>query len=592
MKKVFEKCIYCVITALMLFITSGAQAATVTLGYCNNEIKDTDYRNDIQFDAPVQGAIRFTSAQLSAYKGAKITKLRIGAEAGMTKTYLWVRPSLSQPAVAIKRLGTTADGWNEVILDSPYTITGDEIYIGFNGTMPQGNHIIMNGMTNSNGAFVAIDNQWEDFSTENAGSLLIQAIVETEGEMATADLGLESIQADSKFAKNGEKRNFMATIGNYGNETVKVPTLHFQIGNMPEQTYTEENEIKAGSNITVNFSSEINNLPEGKNTMKVWIDDPEGSTDNNSLETELYAYTTSYPRKILLEQFTTINCTNCPAGNRTLNKNFGSKDNVVWVAHHVGFGEDELTADASRDIMNLGVTSAPLAMLDRTMLAISENGTPTFGIGYSNESIGAQFMSIAYAQANLQPSFVSVNINAEYNEQTRELKAIVSGEKNDDLYSLLYDKTNLTVYLTEDNVKAETVQTGGGANDYYHNHVLREALTEAFGDELTWNGNSYTASFTKTLPANWKSEDMKIIAFVNHPYNGNPQNAEVLNTNSVSLSTLTAINGTANADGKATYRYFTLQGMPVNEADLQPNSVYIERITTANGTQSRKVVME
>ena len=86
MKKVFGKRIYCVITALMLLITSGTQAATVILGYCNNEIKDTDYRNDIQFDAPIQGAIRFTSAQLSAYKGAKITKLRIGTEAGMTKT--------------------------------------------------------------------------------------------------------------------------------------------------------------------------------------------------------------------------------------------------------------------------------------------------------------------------------------------------------------------------------------------------------------------------------------------------------------------------------------------------------------------------
>lgn len=592
MKKVFEKRIYYVITALMLFITSIAQATTVTLGYCNNEIKDTDYRTDLDFDAPIQGAIRFTSAQLAAYKGAKITKLRIGAEAGMTKTYLWVRPSLTEPAVAIKRLGTTADGWNEVTLDSPYTITGSEIYIGFNGTLPQGKSIIMNGTTNSNGAFLAIDNEWEDLSTENGGSLLIQAVVETEGETTIADLGLESIQADSKFAKNGEKRNFMATIGNYGNETVKAPTLHFQIGNMPEQTYTEEKEIKAGSNITVNFSGEVNNLPEGKNTMKVWIDDPEGIADNNSLETDIYAYTTSFPRKVLLEQFTTINCKNCPAGNRTLNRTFSGKDDVVWVAHHVGFGEDELTVDASRDIMDLGVTSAPLAMLDRTQLAISENGKPTFGIGYNNESIGAQYMAIAYAQATIQPSFVSVNINAEYNEQTRELKATVSGEKNDELYNILYDKANLTVYLTEDNVKANTVQTGGGPNDFYHNHVLREALTDAFGNELTWNGNSYTATFSTTLPENWKPEDMKIIAFVNRPYTGNAQNAEVLNTNSVSLSSLTAINGTTNGIGKAAYRYYTLQGMPVNEADLQPKSVYIEQITTANGTESRKVVME
>ncbi len=591
MKRLIEKCICFFATALMLLSATGAAATTVVLGYCNDEIKSTDSRDNLEYDAPIMGAVRFTSSQLAAYKGGKITKIRIGAEAGMSKTYVWVRPSLTEAAVTIKRLGTTADGWNEVTLDDPYTITGSEIYVGFNGTLPEGKNIILNGKTNSNGAFVAVDNQWEDLSTANVGSLLIQAVVEIDGEVNIVDMGIESLTADSKFAKNGDTRSFMATVGNYGTKAMTLPTLHYQIGNMPEQQVSQEKTIEPGTNYTVNFSAAIDNLPEGKNTMKVWMDVNDDIAENNEISSDIYAYTKSYPRKLLLEQFTTINCTNCPAGNRVLNKVVSGKDNVAWVAHHVGYGTDELTVSPSEDIMELGATSAPLAMIDRSMLALSENNMPTFSIGYTSETYGAQMVGIVYNQAALQPSFASVNINADYNEATRQLNITVSGEKNDDLYKLLYDNTALTVYLTEDNVKAEQVQTGGDANSYYHNHVLRQALTASFGDDIQWNGNTYTATYNTVLNDAWKPQDMKIVAFVSRKYEGNAQKADVLNTNDFSISPLTGIKGVNTADN-ATRRYFTLGGQQVNPADMQPKGVYIEQTQTAAGVQSKKIVME
>ena len=87
---------------------------------------------------------------------------------------------------------------------------------------------------------------------------------------------------------------------------------------------------------------------------------------NDSESLQLAIYTDSYPRIVLLEQFTTINCVNCPAGTAALKVAVTERGDVAWVAHHVGYGVDEFTIEESNALMDFGVIGAPSLMIDRT----------------------------------------------------------------------------------------------------------------------------------------------------------------------------------------------------------------------------------
>lgn len=592
MKKLKNSCMVALLAALlsMLSVGSYAQTTTVILSYCNDEITANDFRTSLEYDSPIQAAVCFPAAKLVALKGGKITKIRIGAEEGMTKTYCWVRPSLDKGAITIQRLGTTTDGWNEVTLSNPYTITGDEIYVGYNCTLPAGKSVILNGTTNTNGGWLYAEGTgWNDMSAQNKGSLLIQAVVEIDGTVDTEDLGMESLTTDSRFVKNGTEYSFVATVANYGKEDKPMPTLHYQIGTMQEQTIEVSETVKAGANIQKTFSATVDGLPEGKNTMKVWFDNSDAVVDNNSISKDLYVYTKSYPRTMLLEHFTGLSCVNCPIGDKALHNATESRNDVAWVSHHVGYEEDELTVDASRDITGYGATSAPLAMVDRTVNPISDNNKPTFGINWGTVNTSTTVVDAVLKYSAIQPSFVSVNIDNSYDEATRTLSTTVSGERNGTIYNLVYDLANLTIYLTEDKVVTNVSQKGGEPSDTIQAHVLRTAMTGSYGDQLAWDGDTYSATYTTTLPDNWKAEDMKVVAFVNRPIiNNDYTNTEVLNTAIKSLTETTGIHG-INSTTNGSLHYFNLQGQQVMPSMMQAGNIYIE-VSTFNGKKTVKKI--
>lgn len=584
---------------IVMCVVALAAAAqhTITLGYCNNQIADDDYRITTKYECSVMGAIRITGAQLAALKGknARITKIRVGANGSMKSTYVWVRPSLESAAVALQRMGTTAEGWNEVSLKNPYTITGDEIYIGFNATLPKNEAIILNGANNCNGAFVATQGSWDDFSRLEHGSLLIQAVVEADTDLPTHDLGIEAIDMDTQYARNGERRKFSVRIGNYGTEQEYIPSMSYQVGDGEIQQLPDVDcSIKPGNNITRTFEAEISGMEEGKNTVRVWIGEGEGGddcADNNTLATQICVYNTAFTHKMLLEQFTTLACPNCPYGDRVLNALASNRKGVVWVAHHVGFNTDQFTVSPSEDVMEYGINSAPRAMFDRSMVSVSENGKPSFGIGYDLD-LGVKTLSTPLDEVLARPAFVSVGIDADFDAQSRQLKLNVAGERNK-LFSQLYDNSSLTVYLVEDSLTSKFPQSGGEPSDTIFNHVLRDALTAPLGDAIEWSGDSYQRQFTTTLPETWNIDNMKVVAFVHRPITDGLSHSEVLNTECLPLAGghTSGIAAIDNGNDKATTRkYFNLQGQQLDADRLPAHGVYIERTYTTSGVRSVKHV--
>lgn len=576
----------------MLLVTFAASAQkSITLGYCNDEISSSDYRASLNAQASIMGAIRIPAARLASLKdkGAKLTKIRLGAEAGMTSTYLWVRPSLNGSAIALQRLGTTVDGWNELTLATPYEITGEDIYIGFNATLPKGTSIILNGVSTPNGANVAVGGEWQDLSAANQGSLCIQGIVESDTDLPSNDMAIEDVTMDTKYALAGSTRQFTVTVANYGTQAKPLPRCYYQLGGGEAHEFTPLTETVLLPNAyqQLSFSAKIENLPEGTADLKVWIDSNDDAQENNTFTKQIFTYANAFPHKMLLEQFTTLQCVNCPYGLKVLEALTAGRDNIVWVAHHTGYGSDQFTVKASTDLLVYGINSAPRAMFDRSITSASENNQPSFGIGYTKVSYGLEALAEPLREVLSRPAFVSVGMESDYDESSRKLSLKVSGKRNG-LFSQLYDETRLTVYLVEDSCVSRRYQSGGTPADTIHNNVVRYALTKSLGDVITWDGDTYLKEYNTILPSTWNAKNLKVVAFVHRPNTDGYTQCEVLNTECLKVATQTTGIGEVQAgdNGKATRRYYNLQGQQLS--GVPEHGIYIERIYTADGVHSVK----
>lgn len=291
------------------------------------------------------------------------------------------------------------------------------------------------------------------------------------------------------------------------------------------------------------------------------------------------AWADTYPKKMLLEQFTTIYCSNCPDGLIALNKAVDKDPNVVWVAHHVGFGTDELTVKDSERLMSFGVTGAPNVMFDR---AVSEQTGRLVFVphAYDTETLRAIIDSRLAEEAN-----VGIELSTEFDDDTRALTVDVKLTRNADLPA----DALLTVQLVENAVKAKRAQAG--SNGYYHSNVLRRPLTDILGDEIEWaDDNTATVSYSFSVPEEWRANFLFAQAFVSRPQSRVAADNEVLNAEKTGYVTdkepEAGIEGVAaDFDAAAPAEWYTLQGIRV--AEPAAPGIYVRR----QGSTTAKVIV-
>ena len=136
------------------------------------------------------------------------------------------------------------------------------------------------------------------------------------------------------------------------------------------------------------------------------------------------------------------------------------------------------------------------------------------------------------------------------NADKSKVTLVIKGEANN-----IYDTDNalLTVYVTEDNVKAQA--QSGAAGTYYHHHVIR-AYNSTWGDKVTWDGTSFTATYDYNLDSSWKQDDIKFVAFLNKHNANDPLDNRIENSINVSLSATNGVEGVStNNDAVEVARY-------------------------------------
>lgn len=582
------------LTALLTINSYGQK--TFNLGYCDDELTDNAQAValDTKADRVFQMAVSMPSARMQALKGGMVTKVRVYTTDGIESLAVWLRNGIDQTAIKgtfTRPGGISTEGWTEVTLKTPYEITGEDLVIGYSGTMPAGKGIVFDGgQANSNSCLMNIANTgWFDASSYGYGSHCLQAVVELAGDVATDDLALSELTKAADFAKIGEPASLTFYVNNYGTEETAMPKIFYSLTGAKAVEIPTEGTLKKGESKALTVSVPTDACAEGNNSLKLWLESDNTFKGNDTLTTALACYHTGYPRKTLIENFTTLSCVNCPYGHATLNAMLNGRNDYIWVAHHVGYGTDELTNTTSNQVANLlGVSAAPMASFDRRILGCCENTNyPAFGIGYSNANFGANALKPFFEQCVTTPAFVSVNIEQTFNAATRELSVTVFGEKNG-LLDLYYPGSCLTVELIENGVQTKGVQAGSGEN--IHSHVFREALSPVLGEEIAWDDNKYSKTYTFTVPEKWNADHLYTVAFVNRPASGKGTNAHVLNAIDLKVEegTTGLDEATDGAAAKVLDRaYYNLKGQRIAKPK---KGVFIEKITTEKGTTTHKIL--
>lgn len=518
-----------------------------------------------------QVAIYLTQDILKSYVGMKIVGMRFAVceEIGSTTAYL-KKIEDGAPGADLRKqeMSTSVVGWNEVMFSEPVEITGNEEFAaGYTYTQIGDQYngkafpfsAVAEGIENQ---FLFIycldpktgDTGWKKFSM-GGKNMSIQVLVEGEFPEYSAtpeDFGMVtgSINTDAKI-----------TVPFVNNSAYAVTDLDYVVsvdgvaGSEEHATFSPAVGVSAKGSFKVSVPC---GSVDAKKSIKVEITKVNGH-DNESKDKVAEGYvavsSTQFTRNMVIEEFTTEKCPNCPRVAGFLHEYLEGADlsRVAAVCHHSAYYTDWLTQPCDEELTFLfndaGMTFAPAVMFNREPdfdSYYSKGNKDNVTIPGSADEFGTiveYYLTQTLANAKLDMQVVP-------NADKSKVTLVIKGEANN-----LYDTDNalLTVYVTEDNVKAKA--QGGAQGTYYHQHVIR-AYNSTWGDKVTWDGTSFTATYDYDLDSSWKQDDIKFVAFLNKHNANDPLDNRIENSINVSLSATNGVEGVStNNDAVEVARY-------------------------------------
>lgn len=546
-------------------------ASTIDLGYVNKRIgSSTDLKVASKTNSSV--AIRLTQESLARYASNEVRSVRIGLPSlslYVDSIVVWVRSSLDGENMATGKITRFngdgypgyAVGWNRVELSTPCAVPASgDLYVGY--TYYQRTTVCAT-TANSKGekgySYVRMGSggEWQEYAGD--GALCIEAGIDG-SSMPQYDVWLQSakgivgadgsVSVEARLFNRGQADatalTFEMTVGTQNHEFVvpvavapnELDTVRFVLDGL-------SGEIAPGDDIDVELARINGNADE--------------FADDN-----VAACLFNYQSYLLIEEFTTENCPNCPAMAEKLhnyiNGGYEYSKQVLMVCHHAGYGTDDFTTQSDIDYTwfynNGGYMYAPAVMFNRKEYQETSYGTTPVVFPYSIDEIGA------YAGDCLdRESSLILSSKAELDASGSTVTLTVKGKN---IGGFNVDNPRIFVYLTEDNVLSVNGQAGSGTSTYYHNHIVR-AQNPTWGDAIEWNGDEFTYTYTFKLNASWKTADMKVIASVGNYDNANPGNCAIENSTVAPFGSVDGVALVRPASDKVVYSYYSLNGMRLNK---------------------------
>lgn len=544
------------------FATLSAMAqddVTMTIGYCADESADAIGLNEKGLNV---AAVKFEGDFLTQYAGSTVKSLSIqlGASFGSAGS-VFVTDELTAPIPS--RFADEQDipdfdyvpcyKWVEIPLDKPFTIEPDAPFFAGIRILPY-----KQAPYHGSWQFAVDDNaeaakhsyiydeqkqtwglttqrSWEGLT---APSFLIRLVVSGD-VLPTNDIAVSELSS-IEYMRTSETTTATFTVTNFGANDVTAFDADLILDGAVASTTHFDLDTPLATNHEATFTLEgVAYATEGTHTIAVVAKNPNGVADthpeDNKAEREISVIDRYFNHNILAEAFTTMQCANCPIAHERQDEAFDGLASVVRVDHHSGFGTDLFTTQADRDFIwfynNGGATYAPGIMLDRALLddifdlqrSPGEEHSPIFG-----GSLYPEDFRYIHDVLTERPAYVDVNIASAYDPATRHLSITVSGEA---IAKLKGDSPTLNVWLTESGLKSKQPQSGSSLGvNFVHNHVMRATLTGSWGQALPLGIEPYSKTFTTTLDAAWKPENMEIVAFIANYDKAHPDNCLVHNS--------------------------------------------------------------
>lgn len=416
-------------------------------------------------------------------------------------------------------------------------------------------------------------------------------------QLVTNDLGLESLDV-APIILGGSSYNVTGSFKNNGSNTVTSATLNWQVdgGTVYSQNLTGIN-LAVGATYNYSHSDQWSPAP-GNYSLKVWVSNPNGVTDNNLGDNEVVktikVASNSTSRTPLLEKFTSSTCPPCAGYNANVFSPYyaGNANNINLINYQVnwpGSGDPYYTAETGVRRAFYGVTAAPTLYIDSKT---SASGTTAA----LQTEVGVQSASPAYfgvaATKNLVGTTMNVNVTT---------TPYLAGQYR--LYVAVIEKT------TTGNVASN------GETSF--KNVMMKMIPDASGTILNCTLDTpITTSLSVDLAGTFIEEysDLDVIVFIQdyatkQVMNSSKATQEVLSNTSFDLAKIRVFpnpsNGLFTIDtelatdvnvvditGKEVFRAKGITNQAsLNLTDLQ-KGVYMLKMKNENGVQTERIIIK
>lgn len=478
---------------------------------------------------------------------------------------IWISKSLpSSPDnadyvqdIEVNRL---TNGVNNFNLNTPYVVNNKGIYVGFSFTtrLPLGACIPCGGNGIPNAFFLKTSSTittWQTYTSY--GKMAIQLLLQggTYPDNSATPSGFGPL-----LLKPGESKDVDITITNQGRDAIHniSYTISSDESTSDEKTVTTDpTTYGATTSIPITFKA---GSTEGTSINTLTITKVNGKANTSKTPSVTgkvitASNMTSWPRNVLIEEFTTENCGYCPdaaAGLSSFMTTYPDLASRTAVAcHHSGYYDDWLTIDASLSYewFYNGSTYAPAFMWDR----YTANGdTPV----ESRPSNAAGYKAKVESRI-ADPSYANIELSADFNSDKSAISVTADCERS---WEFSRDPARITLFLTEDNITAKS--QSGASGTFIHQHALR-AVNETWGSPLEWNADKAQYTYTFNVNKDWKTDDLKVIAFISEYNSEKPSDCKVENAVVVKPSSASSVNTITTVNSHDVKRY-TIDGRQIS----------------------------
>lgn len=569
-----KKILLSLFALLASFEVSNAQVSGMNIGYCHGKLGPFPSTSDTYFSdlstkkqTWTSGAILIKKEKINSLADNQIREIHAGliSKLNVDSLAVWVSESLDGPVLSTDTIATPAKGWNTVALTKPVDITSDmqTLYVGYSYHQKSTSKAMSCPKTPEPdySCFIRSGNdEWKDYSNDYAVS--VEAMVYGD-KLPKYDLTLSALDVQQNYVVDNGNLEFTMKVFNNATVTINgfdaVCTVD---GSDDKYTVHCDSSIAYNESKTITMTispTAIQTMDPATRTLTVTLTNlTEGEDEipsDNTLSGTFNVTLHSFVRNVLLEEFTTEKCTNCPRVASYVHDAMNEPEfqgRLNTMENHAGYYTDSFTATFHNDwtwfFDNL---YAPAVLYDRH----AEDGAVT-AVTCPNSKLEL-FEGIR--KRLRETAFVSLKVTADVDGENQKINVKVTGTRAKENFTK--NPARITVVLTETNLAA--ISQAGAGGDYTHYNVGRR-INSIWGDVLEWNGDDYTYECSIPYTQNYVLDNLGILAFI-HDYDPDDKTkCDVANSAAITSAEFTGkstgICAPKASVNEAQAQYFDLQG--------------------------------